>query len=124
MLYALPAVQFGKLHTSNLLKIKSNASKISKGDYENKCRLNVSHIKLKSWVQNIIYKNTINTPSSSATIYSDTCPTGWGATCSNLSTGGNWSIAESETHKLFRNVSCFVGHKTLLQGLARFNSLV
>ena len=72
--------------------------KISKGDYENKCRLNVSHIELKCWIQNVIYKNTINTPSLCAPIYSDTCPTGWGATCGNLSTGGNWSIVESQKH--------------------------
>ena len=37
---ALPAVQFGRLHIQNLLKIKNNALKMSKGDYESKCRLN------------------------------------------------------------------------------------
>ena len=37
---ALPAVQFGRLHMWNLLKIKNNALKMSKGDYESKCRLN------------------------------------------------------------------------------------
>ena len=36
----LPAVQFGRLHMLNLLKIKSIALKISKRDYGSKCRLN------------------------------------------------------------------------------------
>ena len=43
--------KFGRLHMWNLLKIKNNALKISKGDYESKCRLNdASHIKLKWWI--------------------------------------------------------------------------
>ena len=53
---------------------------MSKGDYESKCRLNnASHIELKWWIKNVCYKNRINTPPPSVTIYSDACPTGWGA---------------------------------------------
>ena len=60
---ALPAVQFGRLHMWNLLKIKSNALKMSKGDYESKFRLNdASRIELKWWIKNVSYKNRINTP--------------------------------------------------------------
>ena len=85
---ALPAVHFGRLNTWNLLKIKNNALKISKGNYESKCRLNdASHIELKWWIKNVSYKNRINTPTPCVTIYSDPCPTGWGAACGNLSTG-------------------------------------
>ena len=55
---ALPAVQFGRLHMWNLPKIKNNALKMCKGDYEGKCRLNdASHIELKWWIQNFSYKN-------------------------------------------------------------------
>ena len=94
---ALRAVQFGKLHMWNLLKIKNNALKMSKGDYKSKCRLNdASHIELKWWIKNVSYKNRINTPPPSVTIYSDACPTGWGGACGNLSTGGNWSLEESQ----------------------------
>ena len=65
---ALPAVQFGRLHMWNLLKIKNNALKMSKGDYKNKCRLNdASHIELKWWIKNVSYKNRINTPPPSIT---------------------------------------------------------
>ena len=93
---------------------------MSKGDYESKCRLNdASYIELKWWIKNVSYKNRINTPPPSVA-----CPIGCGAACGNLSTGGNWSIEESQKHKLFRIVSYSVGLKTLLQGLARFNSLV
>ena len=54
-----------------------------------KQRLNdASHIELKWWIQNVSYKNRINTPLPSVTIYSDACP-GWRAPCGNLSTGGN-----------------------------------
>ena len=54
---ALPAVQFGKLHMWNLLKIKNNALKMIKGDYKSKCRLNdASHIELKWWIKNVSYK--------------------------------------------------------------------
>ena len=76
---ALPAVQSGRLHMWNLLKIKNNTLKMSKGDYEYKCTLNdASHIELRWWIQNVGYKNRINTPSPSVTIHSDPCPTGWG----------------------------------------------
>ena len=96
---ALPVVQFGRLHMWNLLKIKTNALKMSKGDYESKSRLNdASHIKLKWWIQNVSYEIRVNTPSPSIMVYSDVCPTGWGAACGNLSTGKNWSIAESQKH--------------------------
>ena len=77
---ALPVVQFGKLDMWNLLKVKSNVLTMSKGDYESKCRLNdASRIGLKWWIKNVSYKNGINTPPPSVTIYSDACPTGWGA---------------------------------------------
>ena len=96
---ALPAVQFGRSHMWNLLKIKNNALKISKGDYESKFRLNdASRIELKWWIKNVSYKNRINTPPPSVTIYSDACPTGWGAAYGNLSTGENCSIEESQKH--------------------------
>ena len=96
---ALPTVQFGRLHIQNLLKIKNNALKMSKGDYESKFRLNdPSRVELKWWIKNVSYKNRINTPPPSVTIYSDACPTDWGAACSNLSTGGNWSLEESQKH--------------------------
>ena len=96
---ALLAVQFRGLHMWNLLKIKNNALKMSERDYESKCRLHdASHIELKWWIKNVSYKNRINTSPRSATIYSDACPTGWGAACGNLSTGVNWSIAESQRH--------------------------
>ena len=67
---------------------------MSKGDYESKCRLNdASYIELKWWIKNVSYKNRINTPPPSVA-----CPIGWGAACGNLSTGGNWSIEESQKH--------------------------
>ena len=65
---ALPAVQFGRLHMWNLLKIKNNALKMSKGDYESKFRLNdASRVELKWWIKNVSYKNRINTPPPSVT---------------------------------------------------------
>ena len=55
-----------------------------------KQRLNDAlHIELKCRIQNVSYKNRINIPLPSVTIYSNACP-GWGAACGNLSTGGNW----------------------------------
>ena len=98
---------------------------MSKGDYESKCRLNdASHIELKWWIKNVSYKNRINTPPPFVTIYSDACPTGWGAACGNLSRRRNWSLEESQKNINYLELSCFVGLKTLLQGIARFNSLV
>ena len=50
---------------------------MSKGDYESKCRLNdASRRELKWWIKNVSYKNRINAPPHSVTIYSDACPTG------------------------------------------------
>ena len=98
---ALPAVQFGRLHIWNLLKIKNNALKIIEVDYESKFRLNdASHIELKWWIKNVSYKNRINTPPPSVTIYSDACPTGWCVACCNLLTGGNWSLEESQKYEM------------------------
>ena len=95
---ALPAVQFGRLHMWNLLKIKNSALKMSKGDYESKLRLNDAlRIEFKWWIKNVSYKNRINTPPPSVTTFCHhACPTGWGGACGNLSTGENWSLEESQ----------------------------
>ena len=54
---------------------------------------------LNWWVNNVLSAfNRISHPPPSLIITSDASHVGWGAACSNISTGGTWSVRESQYH--------------------------
>ena len=73
--------------------------KLKKGNYEELINLIKTCIsELQWWEKNVDSINVIYYPLPQLTIYSDTCPNGWGAACGKHSIGGNWSKEESSLH--------------------------
>ena len=59
-------------------------------------------------------------PLPQLTIYSDACANGWGATCGNHSTKGNWSKEESSLHiKLLEMAAVFFAAQFMQQHYQR-----
>lgn len=96
---SLPAIPHGRLHMFYLSKAKNAALKISKGDYEGGLCLDENCIaELNWWSEHLGCSKPIRQTLPKIVIYSDACPNGWGAAFENKSTGGHWSLSESENH--------------------------
>lgn len=95
-----PGVMHRPLFYRALEKDESIALKENKGNFDRPMMLSkFAKNKLSWWVNNILSAfNRISHPSPSLIITSDASHVGWGATCGDTSTGGNWSAKETQCH--------------------------
>ena len=100
MVASFPAVVYGKLYYRRCDNFKTLALKQNQGNYEARVRIPAGACDdLRWWLH--------NTPSSYAPIRrkspeieltSDASKIGWGGTCGNSRTGGNWTVREKDKH--------------------------
>ena len=96
---ALPGVQYGRIYTWSLHKVKNNSLKLSKGNYEGSCSLTTdARNELIWWKELPSAFNKINRSLPTVTIFSDACPNGWGVAYGEFSTGGQWLPHEAQLH--------------------------
>ena len=96
---ALPAVGNGRIYMFYLQKLKNDSLKLSKGNFEAPVKLTAHAVtELHWWKNHVCALQSIFNEPPKLTIFSDACPTGWGAACNNESTGGNWTHEESSFH--------------------------
>ena len=97
---SFPGVRFGKLYYRLLDNEKSLALQKSKGNFEAKMKLSAESKKdLQWWVDNIMDTTCpIVETKPDITVFSDASKLGWGGAFGDNTTGGNWSLSESEIH--------------------------
>ena len=97
---AFPGVMHGPLFYRALEKDKTIALRQNKGLFDKLMTLSQpAKDELNWWVNNVLSAfNRISHPPPSLIITSDASHVGWGAACSNISTGGTWSVRESQYH--------------------------
>ena len=97
---SFPGVMYGPLHYRALDVNKTRALKNSKGDFEETVILSVNAIQeLHWWTQNVLDSyNEISHGNPQIVITSDASKIGWGCTCGDMKTGGNWTPQEALSH--------------------------
>lgn len=97
---SFPAVQYGKLHYRALERDKIVALKFSKGNFDKKMKISQEGREdILWWLNNIgISFNPIHRKINEFALQTDASKTGWGAVFNRESTGGSFSLKESELH--------------------------
>lgn len=97
---SFPGVMFGPLHYRALDVNKTTALKKAKGDFEKPVILSEYAIQdLHWWTQNVSDSyNEISHGNPQIVITSDASKIGWGCTCGDHKTGGNWTPQEALSH--------------------------
>ena len=95
-----PGVMHGPLFYRALEKDKTIALRVNKGRFDRSMTLSQpAKDELNWWVNNILSSfNRISHPPPTLIITSDASHMGWGAVCSDISTGGTWSARETQNH--------------------------
>ena len=95
----LPAINNWRLYMFYLQKLKNGSLKLCKGNFDTFLKLtSTTKVELCWWDKHLACSQDIFTESPELTIFSDACPTGWGAACKGNSTGQNWTPEESCFH--------------------------
>ena len=97
---ALPAVRYLQLHYRSIEFCKSQAL-LAGRDYDDHSCLDInSRFDLLWIIQNIATFNgkVFQEPEINLFVNSDASLTGWGASCNGQTTGGRWSLSESNNH--------------------------
>ena len=91
MIASLPAVQYGALYYRQLDRDKTQALKISRGNFDSLMSISDAGIhELKWWIQNLDTSfGHITKPPVDIVVYSNASLKGWGAFLDSKKTGGN-----------------------------------
>ena len=103
---SFPGVEFGQLYYRDLEKLKIEALRKTKGDFDGKICINQeSKVELHWWKDNIdTANNKINRKSPEILITSDASLSGWGAVLDQtINAGGRWN--ETEKIKFGENIN-------------------
>ena len=97
---SFPGVMYGPLHYRALDVNKTRALKNSKGDFEQTVILSENAIlELHWWTKNVSDSyNEISHGNPQIVITSDASKIGWGCTCGDQKTRGNWTPQEALSH--------------------------
>ena len=92
--------QFGPLYNRAMLKLKDKSLKYNKGNFNAVIKLSEDALYEIAWWKNNIFKvfKPIRYPKISIVIYTEASLEGWGASMSNVSTGGAWLPDEKLMH--------------------------
>ena len=95
-----PANQFCPLYFKTKLKFKYKSLKYNKGNFNAIIKLSEDTLHEISWWKKNIFKvfKPKTYPKISIRIYTDASLEGWGASMSNVSTGGAWLPYEKMVH--------------------------
>lgn len=101
---SFPGVKYAPLHYRNIEKVKSEALNTSGGNFEATCTLSTEAIADLTWWKTATLKNWVHPLPISLEIKNDACTGsnntsgGWGATCDNITCGGEWELREQSYH--------------------------
>ena len=97
---SFPGVEYGPLHYRSLERDKTDALRLSKGNYDGKMSLSSNaKLEINWWLSNIDESvKVISHGHPSITISSDASLIGWGGIKEVAKTGGHWSQDESKLH--------------------------
>ena len=97
---SFPGVAYGPLYYRALESAKCAGLRTSEGNYSFKISLLLeAKRELQWWIDNV---ETATSPISrdppQTFVQSDASLIGWGAVCDNVTTGGRWTVEESQLH--------------------------
>ena len=97
---SFPAVMYGPLHYRQMEKEKKNALALNAGKFERHMTLSSqAKAELSWWIDNTATAfNVIEQTDPVITLTSDASKTGWGCTCKQVRSGGEWLPEEREFH--------------------------
>ncbi|XP_064635165.1 uncharacterized protein LOC135492550 [Lineus longissimus] len=100
MVASFPAVELGQLYYRTLDNFKTLCLKLSSGNFEAKFEIpQVCRGDLAWWKSNIATTSApITRRPPDVVLTSDASHIGWGGTCQNRETGGNWGLEERTRH--------------------------
>ena len=97
-------MKYAPLHYRNVEKIKSDALKLNKGNFEATCVLKTEEKLDLEWWKTSTLENWIHPPPITIEISTDACTGklgssgGWGAAFKEIKCGGAWSFEEQDYH--------------------------
>ena len=97
---SFPAVLYGKLFYRQLDNEKTQALRLSAGNFEAKMKLSaLAKDDLSWWEDNVLQSfSPMVHEKPTLTVFSDASLSGWGAVRGEIKTGGNWSLIERKIH--------------------------
>ena len=100
MVSSFPGVEQGPLHYREMEKAKTEALKLSKGDFDSHMTITPSMKNdLTWWINNLSEQSRlIVRDNPQITVETDASLLGWGASCNGDETGGRWSSEEAQSH--------------------------
>ena len=100
MVSCFPGVEYGELFYRQLEIEKAEALKIHSWDFEQTMHLSsIARSDISWWIRNALSsKKRIDHGKISHTLYTDASTQGWGASLSDITTGGRWTSSEQSQH--------------------------
>ena len=103
MVSNFPGVMFGQLYYRHVEKDKIKSLRESDGDFDTQMSLSQEALNdLNWWIENIESTEAIRSlrvinSKPNLSITSDASPSGWGAVCNGIRTGGHWTPQEAKS---------------------------
>ena len=117
---SFPGVKFGRLHYRGLQRLKTNALKANRYNFDAKTQLSEDAINDMRWWEDQVDQsfNDICIPNPSFTISTDASSFGWGASTGAQATGGPLTVEEKEEHINLKELKAILfGLKSLAMGI-------